>query len=290
MIRYNSELVPEGSEVEADAIAPDGRLGDLLEEIVFEPELFDPRFAGRTAAITRLDDAELVQQVLFELRTSSAVRGPADRQLFDDLWLYAWPVLKAFLRTTRMNQVVRRYLPHGVAITPEDMVTLRHSEAERDALSIDVISRAVVHFRKKAIIEQKWSPTGKASLRTWFIGSCALAFPRAYERWSTERTDRLMEMSSRGMVPVRPEDLNDLVAEMPNPADIALDRAALQVLLAKIKPETRYILGRIAQGATYQEIADELRWSAGAVAQRIHRLRERIRRDQQSVRDAWTAA
>ncbi|MEV4283759.1 hypothetical protein [Actinoplanes xinjiangensis] len=58
---------------------------------------------------------------------------------------------------------------------------------------------------------------------------------------------------------------------MPDPADIALDRAALSALLARTQPETRYILGRIAQGATYREIADDLRWSVGAVTPRPRR-------------------
>jgi DNA-directed RNA polymerase specialized sigma24 family protein len=315
-------MKPKGSEGQDYAVAADDRLDDLLREISVEPELADPRVASRPAAIARLNDAELVQQVLFELRLAplatrpvqapddedlfdvlrasvelarlersdaprpaGRVHGPAYRQLFDDLWLYAWPVLKAFLRTTRMNQVVRRYSAYGVAIKPEDMVTLRHSEAERDALAIDVISRAVVQFEKKAILEKKWSPAGKASLRTWFIGTCALNFPRAYEQWSAQRTDRLLQLSRRrGWVLDCVEDIHDVVSELPDPADVALDRVALRALLAKTKPETRYILGRIMQGATYQEIADELRWTVAAVTQRVYRLRERIRRDQQRGR------
>lgn len=286
----NPGLEPKGSEGETCAVATDDRLDDLLREIDVEPELADPLCAGRLTAIARLDDADLVAQVLFELRTGGPVRGPAHRQLFDDLWLYAWPVLKAFMRTSRMNQVVRRYLPWGVAITPEDLVTLRHSEPERDALAIDVISRAVVAFEKNAILAEKWSPTGRASLRTWFIGTCAVAFPRAYARWSEDRIDRLVTLSRDGRVPDHPEDLEDLVAEMPDPADIALDRLALRTLLAKTKPETRYILGRISQGATYREIADELQWSVGAVTLRVYRLRERVLRDQQAAFDQWNAA
>ncbi|MEV4283516.1 hypothetical protein [Actinoplanes xinjiangensis] len=229
-----------------------------------------------------------MEQVLFELRVGGLVKGPAHRQLLEDLWLYAWPVLKGFLRTTRMNQVVRRYLPYGVSIKPEDMVTLRHSEAERDSLAIDVISRALPAFEKNAIRERKWSPTGGACLRTWFIGTCALNFSRAYLRWSAQRTDRLVQMSLRGRVPDTPQDLDDPISQMPDPADIALDRATLSALLARTQPETRYILGRITQGATYREIADELRWSVGAVTQRVYRLRMRVYRDQLRALDEWT--
>jgi hypothetical protein len=248
-----------------------------------------PLCAGRPTAIARLDDADLVSQVLFELRTGGPVHGPAHRQLFDDLWLYAWPVLKAFLRNSRMNQVVRRYVPWGVAITPKDLVTLRHSEAERDALAIGVISRAVVAFEKNAILAQKWSPTGRASLRTWFIGMCAMVFPRAYARWSEDRTDRLVTLSRDGRVPDHPEDLNDLVAEMPDPADVA--STVLRCGLCWPRPSRRRgtSWGGSLRG-TYREIADELQWSVGAVTLRIYRLREHVLRDQQAAFEKWNAA
>jgi hypothetical protein len=49
---------------------------------------------------------------------------------------------------------------------------------------------------------------------------------------------------------------------------------------ARTQAETRYIRGRIAQSATYREIADELRWSVGAVTQRVYRLRKHIYKEQ----------
>jgi DNA-directed RNA polymerase specialized sigma24 family protein len=286
----NPEMEPKGSEGEGYALATDDYVQDLLQEIDIEPELADPRLVGRPTAMARLDDAELVQQVLFELNVGGPAQRQAYRQLFDDLWLYAWPVLKGLLRTNRMNQVVRRYLGVGASIKPEDMVTLAHSEAERDDLAIDVILRSVKSFEKNAIRLGKWSPTGGACLRTWFIGTCAMNFPRSYYRWASQRTDRLIQMSQRHRISNAPEDLDDLVAGLPDPTQAVLDRIALRSLLSRIQPDTQYILGRIMQGATYPEIADELRWSVGAVTQRVYRLRKRVLLSQKQETFIWDDA
>jgi DNA-directed RNA polymerase specialized sigma24 family protein len=253
-------------------------IADLLREIRDEPELTEPDPA-RQAAEARLAEADLVERVLFEIKLGSKYEGPAHRQLFEDLWIYAWPVIKAFLRTNRMNQLVRRYLQHGygyVSISPEDMVVLHQSEAERDALALDVIAIAVESFRKRAIVRRQWSPTGGASLRTWFIGTCAINFPRAYERWSRDRADRVTRVAKRHEL-----DLDAVGTEFQrrasDPSVIVTSRSDLQALIDRAQPTTKLILGLLMEGHTQAEIAAELGLTVRAVEGRIYRFRARIR-------------
>lgn len=264
-----------------------GPLDDLLDEISGEPELAEPDPARRKVEL-RLAEAELVEQVIFEQHPGLRVDGHAYRRLFDDLWLYAWPVIKAFIRLNRIGQVLRRYDARlSCAIAPEDQVVLRSSEAERDALAVDVIAAAVDAFHRRALLERKWSPTGGASLRTWFIGTCALNFPRAYRRWSSNRVDRLARVAlshdlDLDMVGTR------VAAWVPDPATVVVDRDDLRAIVDLAQPTTRLILGMIMEGWSHAEIAAELELTVKAVEGRIYRLRQRVRERQ--LRDTKHAA
>jgi DNA-directed RNA polymerase specialized sigma24 family protein len=262
----------------------------FMAEINSEPEFAEPD-AVREAARTRLDDADLVQRVLFEmhmrgqperppLRQTGRFAGRAYWQLFDGLWLYAWPVIRAFIRTNRMGQVLRRYAPgRSVAISPEDQLVLCRSPEECDALAIDVIAAAVQDFEKYALKRRRWSPTGGASLRTWFIGTCSLVFPRAYHRWSKDRGSRLDRAASRHGVDLKVVAY-EIAACVPDPEAYAVDRAALRNMIEKAQPMTKVILGMIMSGLTHAQIAAELGLSVRAVEGRMYRFRTRVLADQ----------
>lgn len=274
---------PEGSKGDSIGSFLVDPVADLVEEILGEPELAEDESA-RQRAEARLDEAELVEEIRLEQKLGFRVDGVAYRRLFDDLWLYAWPVMKALIRTNRMGQVLHRYGVHrSFAITPEDQVVLRASEAERDALAFDVIAAAVKHFRTHAVLQGKWSPQGGASLRTWFIGTCALNFPRAYARWSAGRTERLGRLAQSHEI-----DLNEVggrvATQVPDPAEIAADRDDLREMIDLAQPMTRIILGMIMEGLTHAQIAAELGLTVKAVEGRIYRLRQRVLQRQRRQR------
>lgn len=278
---YNPDMSPKGSEGSSYALTPNVRIADLMEEIEREPELADPRQQrpGRAQAQDRLDQAALVEQVLFEDSLDDDRLRFARRQLHDDLWLYAWPVLKAFIRTARMNQLLRRYDPSRfVAVRPEDQVVLRSSEEERDALAIDVIGRAIKDFDRTAIAGRKWSPTGGASLRTYFIGTCALNFQRAYKKWSKSRGNKLDRVARKHNIDLE-RVAEDVAALTPDLATHAAQRIAVSELIKMAQPQTKVILGLIMQDLTFVQIAAVLGLTTGAVEQRMRRFRHRVARE-----------
>jgi hypothetical protein len=273
---YNAEKTPKGIEAQRYALTSDDTLADLLGDLEEVPEL-DDRPDQRARALARLDDAARVDQARFELSLDGPVDGPATRQLFEDLWLYAWPVLKAFLRTGRMSGLVRQYAPHlHGAIHPEDMVVLHAAEAERDALSIDVISRTVKDFRESAIIKGGWKAyEAGASVRTYFIGSCALNFPRAYAKWSADRGGRVAGVARANGI-----DLDavgeHIAARVPDPSSVAADRDDLRRMIDKAQPMTKVILGLLTESMSQIQIAAELRMTVRAVEGRMYRFRQKV--------------
>jgi hypothetical protein len=237
----------------------------------------------------RLDQQQQVEQVLFELANSTIkngreILGPEYHRLFDDLWVYAWRVMKALIRKNMVGQIYRRYTggPGWNPISPEDLVVLAHSEAERDALALDVIAIAVPAFRRNALLRQQWSASGGASLRTWFIGTCVLNFPRAYKKWTRARGTHLREVATgRGLdLDIVATTLTDLaVARRDDLPEMVWQREQLRQLLAVAQPMTLTILGLLMQGLTHVEVADALRLTPKQIESRLRSLRQRLQRD-----------
>lgn len=280
MPSYNTAMEPKGkseglrasdSQTFYDTPAA-AHLDDLLEEIAKEVELASS--PQRRLAEYRLADHTLIEQVRFEMSIDRPWDGKAYRQLSDDLWLYAWPVVKAFLRTHRLQQVLDRCAPgRRAAIQPEDMVVLTNSEAARDELALDIIAAAIEHFRTHAILKRKWVASKKgASLRTYFINTCALHYPRAYQQWAKERAGVLDRLAARHDVDFEKIG-NQLTGNLA--ADVAR-RVDLARLVDVATPTTKLILGMIAQGMTQAQIAAELRVTTKSVERRMANFRKRV--------------
>jgi hypothetical protein len=250
-------------------------IADLLEQVQHDVELESS--ADRRRAESRLADHHLAEQVRFEMTLDRAWDGVAYHQLFDDLWTYALPVIKAFLKKNQMGRLLERYAPERViTMRSEDMVVLRNSDDERTALALDIIATAVENFRDRAIGEHKWKASLRnASLRTYFIGTCAFAYPRAYTKWSKARGGKLELLASQYDISL--SDIGgNLARDLADPAAMAGLRADLKKVIDVATPTTKLILGMLAQDMTQVQIADELGLTVKAVNRRLAHFRERV--------------
>lgn len=263
-------------------------LKDVLAVAEQEPELAaQPEELAKIK--DRLDQTFQVEQVKFELANSTIkngreILGKEYHRLFDDLWVYAWRVMKAFIRKNMVGRIHRRYTggPGWIPISPEDLVVLAHSEAERDALALDVITIAVPAFRRNALQRNQWSASGGASLRTWFIGTCVLSFPRAYKKWTRARGTHLREVAAGHGVDIEAVAtiLTDLAIERRDDlSEMVWRREQLRPLLAVAQPMTLTILGLLMQGLTHAEVADALHLTPKQIENRLRSLRQRLQRD-----------
>jgi hypothetical protein len=301
MPSYNS-LEPKGkaglsvSSAEVSLFDPQSRavdtIGDLLEQVSGDVEREST--PERQRAESRLADHRLIEQVRHEMMRERPRRvvhvdgqddvvvtweGFAYHQLFDDLWLYALPVVKAFLKKNHMGRLLQRYVPErAFAIRAEDMVVLAHSYDERTELALDIIGAAVEDFRNKAVTPGKseWKPSMRgASLRTYFIGTCALVYPRAYKKWSKTRKGKLDLVASH--YEINFDEIGGIIArDLADPAVVAVIRADLKKLIDAATPTTKLILGLLAEDLTQVQIADELNLSVKAVNSRLAHFRKRV--------------
>ncbi|MEU7935233.1 hypothetical protein [Micromonospora echinofusca] len=273
-----------------DSVQPQGRAGvvvrsaenpftdpiaDLLQQIEADIELESS--PDRRRAESRLADQRLVEQVRFEMTLEREWGGIAHRQLFNDLWLYALPVVKAFLKRNKMRQVLQRYAPErAVLMRPEDMVVLANSDEARTELALDIIAAAVENFRHRAIGQRKWKASmGGASLRTYFIGTCAFAFPRAYRKWSMARAGELERLAIQHEIDF--EEIGGIIArDLADPAAIAGIRVDLQKIIDLATPTTKLILGMLVHDMTQVQIAAELGLTVRAVNRRLAHFRQRV--------------
>jgi hypothetical protein len=186
-------------------------IADLLQQVENDIELESS--PDRQRAESRLADHRLAEQVRFEMTLDRAWDGVAYHQLFNDLWTYVLPVIKAFLKRNQMGRLLERYAPERViTMRSEDMFVLRNSDDERTELALDIIATAVENFRDRAIGKHQWKASMRnASMRTYFIGTCAFVYPartpsgprRAAESWSCWRASTTStSTTSAGSSPV----------------------------------------------------------------------------------------
>ncbi|MGW0215012.1 winged helix-turn-helix domain-containing protein [Micromonospora chokoriensis] len=266
-------------------------IGDLLKQVSGDVEREST--PERQRAESRLADHRLIEQVRYEMmqerpqrarrdgRGGDVIRwrGFAYHQLFDDLWLYALPVVRAFLKRNHMGRLLQRYVPdRGFTMRSEDMVVLAHSYDERTELAVDIVAKAVEDFRKKAVTPGKsgWKPSMEgASLRTYFIGTCALVYPRVYEKWSKTRRGKLDLVASYHEINF--DEIGGIISrDLADPAAVAGIRADLKQLIDVAAPTTKLILGLLAQDMTQVQIASELGLSVKAVNRRLAHFRQRV--------------
>lgn len=247
-LRDLPQLRPEGWPVEGGCVSPGA--------------------VARSSDVRSWDDEQLLAELQHE-----DLRSPRAALLRSRLWEYALPVVKSMLRSGRIREACRQ---HGVIvrITPTDREALHTSIQERDALAVDTITRGERYFMKKVIRTRRWSPDGGASLETYFVGACLLAFPRAYDQWSRERSDRLARLQY-GLIPLM--DKEQPTGAAADPELLAVQRDLVGQVFARASTTARAIMNLIASDHTYAEIGVLLGLSERAVEGHMYRLRKSVK-------------
>ena len=226
--------------------------------------------AELTASVKRLrkqgDDEEVVARLAADNFT-----GRYYRTVMNDLAAYAFPVLMSWLRRGLIFQLTaERHRP--VAASDATRVRLATVQEERRDLANDTIALGTRMFVRYGLREKKWSAAGGASLRTYFVGVCLNAFPNAYRHWLADQNklnlqeDFLVELDDRVQL---------LPAHDGNPVDIVIARSSVQEELARLDPELREVLARMAiTGESRAESARHLKLSERAMEGKLRRLRQ----------------
>lgn len=237
-----SRAILSGDEPASEPLQPRGSTEAELHEELDAVE--DNESAARLARL-QADD-----EIVLELQLSGFDPDTdAWREFATVLAEYGYSVFKGWFITGVARQIAAGHaggrgvrglgkLPDGLQLDADDA----------HALAAELIEVAIEAFRSKTLLHpdstKRWSPTGGASLKTFFVGRCLMELPDAFMKWARRERRALLA----------PDDGHDADARR-----AAAER--LDEVFADTDPLVRTMFELHDQKYTYDEIADML--SAG---------------------------
>ncbi len=213
---------------------------------------------------------------LFEALKLDGFQGPAWERFVDDtLARYGFRVIRGWVLTMRIfaecfGKGVKGARGSGREGRPFD-------DDEVTQITDDTVTVAIRSFRR-VLARGGWSPSGGASLNTFFIGQCVLVFPGVYGRWQRQNWfPSEVSLSAR-------DDDGDPMVEPADPSPTA-DPAGLMEVRAEVTAalqqavrdhRTRTMLILRAEGYSDREIANLLDDTERAVEGVVYRHRQRL--------------
>lgn len=206
-------------------------------------------------------DAELV-----EYYRSLNFHGREWEEFVNELYIYGIARISILLASgaifTKASKLTRRNVWHAHG---------RIQDRDRQELVNDSVSAALRAFTTKGIKDGGWSPSGGASLNTYFINACMISFTDVYRAWRKTQLNHLPEVALEGFDQVEARAV--AATHGPNDADLEL----LGTAMDRMEKDEIDIFTNIAQGYTYEEIAAKLGKSERAIEGRIYRARRKLR-------------
>ncbi|MFJ3310472.1 hypothetical protein ACIPSA_47405 [Streptomyces sp. NPDC086549] len=167
--------------------------------------------------------------------------GPRYEIFTQELWTYGIRTLTAWMRTGVIVQHCYRYNVAFAASEIELAILNRNSEV-REALAVDSVAAAAPRFVERALRGSEWDPDKGASLFTFFVGGCVMAFGDVFRNWSRKRrrevgltASGLLNSAEAGVVFPGQLSLFD------DPAETVASRDTLRRILNEATPEAAAI-------------------------------------------------
>lgn len=225
--------------------------------------LDDPELAEANRRLARLKaDAELV----LELQLSNYDKAVWD-PIAAEFARYGIAVLQSWMRSHTILGRVRAKTGNGLPPTHEDWFT--DYQVTYD-LAVDVVLDALDHFLDDVLKKNRWDPTRRASLKTYFVGQCLIRFPNPYRsHWRAERDRRQQETSTSDSL------ILDRAAPAADDAFLARRRVEDALAISGRKTEQQVFLLREA-GYTAAEIAMKLGMGSERVVHNLIAYRRKL--------------
>jgi hypothetical protein len=213
---------------------------------------------------------------------AAGAHGPLWEQLASELYAYAFrPLLRAMRRTeTLVALTANSKTP--LAMNDEERSTLYRSAPDREELAIRTMTAAMKDF-PKLLREGGYDPAsypgqgGKpARLTSYFYGRCGLVFPRVFNQWRTERTDRFLLHAVRMGDGVLARALGQAGPD-PVPESVTRLCYTLTEMINSQKPRDRAVWLLTVDNLSQDEIADLLDIKTGDVENARYLFRKKVR-------------
>ena len=215
----------------------------------------------------------MLDQQRLDALAATGFTGPTYHGFSDDLWQHALPILKSKMRS---GEIFTMCSDKNVVLDPtsDERAVLHSSIEDRDALAVDTIAAAIRQFRV-TLMEGGWKPSGGASVETYFIGACVLAFGDVFRKWARTRRRHLAQILQNTEVDTLAAQL---ISKALDPEQAAVTRDTVEIILRKSTPQTRMICALIMRDIPFSEIAEQIGITERAVEGKMRRLRLRVHR------------
>ncbi|WP_210585029.1 hypothetical protein [Streptomyces sp. GESEQ-35] len=217
-------------------------------------------------------------------------RGPRYDAFAQELWTYGIRTLTAWMRTGAITHHCHRYSVAFDASEIELSILARTSEV-REALAVDSVTAAAPRFLERSLRGGEWDPDKGASMFTFFVGGCVMAFGDAFKTWSRKRRREVAVMASGLLNSAEASAIfPGQLSLFDDPAETVASRDTLQRILDEATPEAAAICTLMLRRPelNQREIGALLGgMSARAVEGQLHRLRRTARGLAASGKISW---
>ncbi len=250
-----------------DDLQPDGRAAITRGEIqagIDDQAMAELERIEREASVSRRRaDGELVAEL-------------ARRQFQGDLWdefavelvRYARSVLMSWQRTGYVATLLRQKNLGG-GPSEAELEAFRQEPQLFNDLTDMTIARALSKFQDQALRQGGWRTDGGATLTTYFMGACLIAYTSELDRYRTEYKHRCGDDLDDGT-------FLESIASTERPEQIVASRDHYEGILDGLKRNERIIIVMTAEGYEQDEIAEVLGTSTRSVEGTLYRLRKRL--------------
>ncbi|WP_066373885.1 hypothetical protein [Herbidospora mongoliensis] len=217
------------------------------------------------------DDAHVIEQIAADDFT-----GHLYDALIIGLVEYGDAVISAWLYD---SSIYARCASRGRGVTCENYhrELLFRERDERRQVALETVAEALHLFEQDALRGGRWNPDHGASLATYFVGACLLAFPNVFRRWRKEQP----VPPQPALAAIGEDTLALLVDPLADPARSVMARMHLKQVLRSLKPADQELVRMLLGDASQQEMAAKLDITVEAVQMRLNRLRHRLRLNEQ---------
>lgn len=198
--------------------------------------------------------------------------GPEWDVFATELACYGLGVLTGWMRK---GLIFARCRAKNIGLAP---LSRQFTNDEIDELVGETVAKALYHFRVDVLMKNRWSQTGGASLRTFFLGQCMLRFANVYRAWREHE-----DQAARTFLCDDDQVLELFSPPLPGPDRQVISDLVTTDLLGRIKNDRlRKAMWLTGAGHTQAEIAAEL----GCTEKAVERMLSHERRRLQNTRTA----
>ncbi|WP_032385478.1 hypothetical protein [Rhodococcoides fascians] len=199
-------------------------------------------------------------------RTPDNKLTPATAALVGLLWEPAVATLHTLVSDGRI--VSAGPIPVAMTIDWEDLKWLRSDYADSDSLCIELAVAGLTTFLPAAVDRKIWTPSGRASLLTYFVNACLLHKLDVINNWTRPRRieRRLATLA----------DVDDLDALTLDLSDIPYARHAARLLVDQASPQVRRLFEALLHGETIAAAATAMGIDPATARTHLFRFRKNV--------------